>query len=306
VHDLVLVPSYFRPEYLYLTLEFLGKAEGGADKHVWVSQDAHFHDYTERGAMFPQIETVCRNAGQYFQKLRYIQRQPHAYVGNPSNFLELYKEAHEQRDVRYVYLVEDDVLVAPDFFRWHEAVHERSDYFCSVGWHCTRNKSVLPTKNPNTLIESARDFTSIGVCWKREKLHRVAGHARRDYYSNLKGYMQAAFPHSPMPSHKWNEQAGLIMRILLNLRGSESVCWPGLRRCSHIGMSGYHRRNGYQFAGPLDQRIANLRSVISSTKAMRALSVEKYDDIDELPDIDEWDKKDLQVVQKIPYDGSYE
>lgn len=308
--DLVCIPANFRPEFLHVCLEHILAADGGKDKIIWVSQDRHATDLVEKHNLLTEVRAVVEgfNRSLRFNYIRYIERSPHSFTGNPYNFLELYKEAYAQQDVRCVYLIEDDVIVGRDFFRWHEAVHERFGYelLCSVGWHCTRNKNVKPTTDPNALIQSARDFTSIGVCWNRQALQYLVPHARTEYYRDLSGYIKAVMPANPIPHHKWTEQAGLIMRVLLEQKGRKFVMWPGQRRCSHIGMSGYHRRNGFQFSGRLDDKIRQLKQVIGSTKAMRALSPELYDDIDELPLMQEWKPEDLRIVQKIPYDGSYE
>lgn len=306
--DLVLIPSYFRPEFLYLTLEQILKADGGAEKHVWIAQDRKTTDLSTRMNLLSQVQLVAKLFEDKFAKFRYIERQPHSYIGNPLNFLELYREAFAEREVRYVYLIEDDVIVGKDFFRWHEAVQEKFSYemLCSVGWHCTRNKTVEKSNDPHAVISSARDFTSIGVCWPHAALTYLVKHAVVDYYSNLHAHMAKNFPGGPIPSHQWTEQAGLIMRILLEQRGRKVVIWPGIRRCSHIGFNGYHRRNGFQFSGGLQNKIQQLRAVIHSTKAMRELSKEFYEDIDELPKLYDWTADKLRIVQKIPYDGSFE
>jgi hypothetical protein len=303
--DLVLVPSNYRPEFLALCLEHLAKSDGGAEKEVWVSQDRHFAEEYKQN-LLSEVREVVDKSAYSFHRIRLIVRHPHNFIGNVYNFMELYKEAYAQPDIRYVYLVEDDVMVGKDFFRWHEAVQQRdSSYFCSVGWHCIRNNKVKASTNPHAIVESAKDFSSIGVCWRREKLHRIVVHAKAEYYLNHTEYLKKAFPTSLIPWSKWTEQAGLVMRVLLETK-TEFVVWSALRRCAHVGFNGYHRRNGYYFGGRLDQKIAELKSVIGSTEAMLGLSPEKYDDIQALAHVGSWKPENLEVVQRFPFDGTYE
>lgn len=284
--DLVLVPAFARPEYLHLCLEHLRAA--GA-KHIWVAQDAHHRDSPAIKALMLEVLDVAISSGCE----RVIQREPHGYIGNPYNIMELYKLAFES-DARYVYLVEDDVIVGSDFFRWHEAVQERGDYFCSVGWHCIRNERALKSGDPEAYIESGEDFSSIGVCWRREKLAAVVEHARIEYYQDLSGYMRTHFPNSPIPPVQWTEQAGLIMRLLL-ADPENKVAWPALSRCAHIGMNGYHRTNGFTPKGNLSQRIEQLRAMLNNGDLNRVASA--FDDISALPQVPDW--TELRLEQRI-------
>jgi len=180
MRDLVLIPSFFRPEYLFLCLEHILKAAGGSEKEIWVSQDRKIE---EPGDLSQDIGNVFRVVSHFSHSccVRYIERKRNPFNANVYNVLELYKEAYVTPGVRFVYLIEDDVLIAPDFFVWHEAVNERGDYFCSVGWHCSRNPGVTLSDHAADYIESALDFSSIGVCWRRANLAPVIKHARAEY-----------------------------------------------------------------------------------------------------------------------------
>lgn len=304
MRDLVLVPSYFRPEFLALVLEHILAADGGRQKEVWVAQDRHINDGPELTRHLPDIKLICEKFRWQFEAFRYIERPPHGFRGNPLNFLELYKEAFHQDDCRYVYLVEDDVLVGKDFFRWHEAVQEKEAPFISVGWHCIRDTAKVPaTEDPHAYVVSYRDFSSIGVCWKRENLDVLVRHATGFYYIDNKAYFLKHFPGSPIPAGKWTEQAGLITRLLHQTR-DRKVIWPGKSRVAHIGIQGYHRPNGFRFPGELQQRINGLKDVVSSTEKMQALSKDKWLDVNALPPYEDWDPAKLYVMQTNLYDGT--
>lgn len=291
--DLVLIPTFARPEYLHLCLEHLRQADGGTEKHVWIAQDSHHRDSVDQKSRNAESRGVAEMARPYFADVRFIPRQPHGYVGNPYNFLELYREAYAS-NARFVYLVEDDVLVGRDFFTWHETVQAKSEYLCSVGWHCIRNPKAICSEDPEGYIESARDFSSIGVCWRRSNLFELVRHAHVGYYGDLSGYLHRVFPNSKIPHGVWTEQAGLIMRILLETEGAK-VAWPVRSRCAHVGISGYHRAGGFNFRGDLPLRINALREAVQDTAKLVGLSHDPFDDVSALPAPAEW--RELRVVQ---------
>jgi len=299
IKDIVIMPAYFRPEYTALALEYLGNAHGAKDKEVWVEQDRAYAQYGALLQELPAMRAVVKAYESAFAKVEYRERAPNNYIGNPCNFLEAYKRAYERTDVRYVYLVEDDVLVAPDFFRWHEAAQAREDFFVTVGWHCVRNPEVPPSTDPTAYITSYRDYSSIGVCWRREKLEPFVKHARTEYYSNMPAYLAQAFPGSPIPAGQWTEQAGIVTRLLHETR-NRLVAWPALRRCSHVGVSGYHRPTGHKFTGNLDTRIAALRAAVSDAR-IQGMSHDFTDDIEPVVFPGAWEPSQLKCVQHVPY-----
>ena len=144
MRDLILVPSHYRAEFVYLCLEHLALADGsGSNKEVYVFQDVHVGDKHSQLAKLADVRAAVEAWQGKFEHLQYAERAPHSFPRNPFNFLEAYKEAYACEDVRYVYLVEDDVFVAKDFFTWHEHVMEKENPFISVGWHLIReNKNV--------------------------------------------------------------------------------------------------------------------------------------------------------------------
>lgn len=302
--DLVLVPTFSRPEYLTLCLEHLALADGGRDKRVWISHDRHVNDFPGVAKEVEITKTVIAKFQSAFAELRFTVRTPHPYIGNPCNFLELYKEAYAQQDVRYVYLVEDDVLVGADFFRWHEAVQLRgllrNPYFCTVGWHCIRNAKVPKSMDPLGIIESTRDFSSIGVCWQRENLAALIAHATPKFYCDMRNYLAGAFPGNLIPAGQWTEQAGVITRLLHQTK-NRWVAWPTLRRCSHVGVSGYHRPNGHRFGGDIDERVKQLRAAVACDR-IQSMSKDFADDIEPVLPAMEWREDQLFVAQKFPYE----
>jgi hypothetical protein len=274
--DIVLIPAYMRPEYLSLCLEFLSKADGAKnDKEYWVCQDMRFHDEHRFNMQLRWTKEVLDKSPL---PVRYIVRKPHSYAGNSYNTLEAYKQAYEETDARFIYLVEEDVLVTPDFFTWHEAVQAREpDTLCSIAYRCSRNhEAKTDITDAGAYFTSARDYASIGVCWKRERLAPLAPHARDAYYADQVGYIQRTFPGNRFAGD-FCEQDGLIMRCMWCERAFTT--WPYVPRAYHFGWFGYHRPNGRRPDGQLDVKVQAIRSQICDRTALK-ISAPDFGDIE--------------------------
>lgn len=278
--DIVLIPTYTRPEYLYLCLEHLANTERtDSQKVFWVCQDHRENDEHRYGLIFSWVdEVIARFHGALnITKTRVLR---HNYSGNSFNVLESYHRAFAT-DARYVYLVEDDVLVKPDFFRWHEAAQTTEPAaMCSIAYRCSRNHEVQPgVVDPGAYFTTAKDYASIGVCWKRENLAWVLEHDNRDYYGDMDGYMIRRFPGNRFASD-FAEQDGLVMRVMWEQRGF--TIWPYVPRAYHMGWYGYHRPNGKRPEGFWEQKVGALRAMISDPERLK-IAAPDYGDIDPYP-----------------------
>jgi hypothetical protein len=277
--DIVLIPAYMRPEYLSLCLEYLSRADGAReDKEYWICQDMREHDEHRYGIQLRWTKEVLDNSPL---PVRYIKRQPHTYAGNSYNTLEAYKEAYERTDARRVYLVEEDVLVTPDFFRWHEAVQaQEPEAMCSVAYRCKRNgEARTDITDSGAYFTSARDYASVGPSWRRERLKPVVAHATPAYYGNPGGYLDHRFP-GDIYSGWYHEQDGLIMRVMHEEKAI--VAWGYAPRCYHIGNVGYHRPSGKRGDGQLKEKIAFVRGWIHDRERIKEVApdfgdIEPYD-----------------------------
>jgi len=253
-HDLVIIPTYYRPEFLYLCLERIMR-NPGADRELWLVQDRHTNDFPQYAQEEEETELVVSIFNKNLN-LRRIVRRPHDYPGNSYNIMEAYKAAYKTK-ARFVYLIEEDVLVTEDFFRWHETVQGQGDYFCSIGYRCIRNPQVEHVDDPMGYLECGNDYASIGVCWQRANLAAVVKHARAGYYRDFPGYLQERLP-NPGLSTGASEQDGLILR--LKMADPRPAAWASFPRAYHIGVWGYHRPNGFRFCGTLHERVNAMRS----------------------------------------------
>ncbi len=279
--DVVIIPTYLRPEYLYLCLEYLGNAQGtDVQKEFWICADWRPEDEA-RHKMLLEWQADVFAAWHGRLQLRIFKGREHNYNGNSFNVLESYRKAFNEPDVRYIYLVEDDVLVTPDFFKWHEAVAEvEPNAMCSIAYRCSRNgEARRDVCSPGSYFTTARDYASIGVRWTRAALEPVLAHAIPAYYSNQDEYMRTRFRGNRFEAD-FSEQDGLIMRVMWEARGY--TVWPYVPRCYHMGWYGYHRPNGIRPGGFLNQKIDALRGIISNAETLKKVAPD-YGDIEPYP-----------------------
>src|SRR4051812_30337557 len=137
--DIVILPAYFRPEFMHLAIEKLYACPEMLNKDLWIYHDQKHDDMKVFGADFADVENdlVYWKRG-FGNRLRTVIRPENGFYGNSYNVLGAYQKAYET-DAKYVYLVEEDVLVTPDFFRWHESVQESGDHFCTIAGQSDRN-----------------------------------------------------------------------------------------------------------------------------------------------------------------------
>jgi len=281
MRDIVLIPTYLRPEYLQLCLERIANAKATpTPKEFWICADRRPND-EHRNKMVIEWQFDVLNAWKGALPLKYFQVPEHNFNGNSFNVLESYKRAYNEPDVRYIYLIEDDVLVTPDFFKWHEAIAESEpDAMCSIAYRCSRNHEArTDVSEPGAYFTSSRDYASIGVRWSRAFLEPLLLHARLPYYSNQEEYVRTTFPGNRFAGD-FSEQDGLIMRVMWEQKWFTT--WPYVPRCYHMGWYGYHRPNGKRPDGFLEHKVDGLRNTISNAERLKQVAPD-FGDIEPYP-----------------------
>lgn len=180
MNDVVIVPCYERPEYTRLCLTYLAQARGVHDKEVWLCQDQHIGDDRDK-TTWSQISNVSFGYANFPGKFSYHVHEPHDTYGNSTNLVDSLRAAYESGAER-IFLVEDDIIVAPDIFEWHEAVFEHADPFVSCA--TALNKSAHFQINgpqaideefmdPAAYIRLAGPYSSHAAAFKRNNLKEV-------------------------------------------------------------------------------------------------------------------------------------
>lgn len=264
MRNVVLVPCWRRAEFLAVSLELLQAADpSGRNFYIILVDRGHSPEVADVARRFPLPHLV-----------RFAPR--HRFHGNSYNILEGYRLALDKvgdRDKSIIYLVEEDVFVAKDFFRFHEVAWTTFNPFCVSA---ARNQNIPSERIP--LNPSAADvythesYQSLGISWRARHLETVIRHALPDYYNNMSAYVRRHFPLSRL-GFSCHEQDGLICRVMESM--GLSTLYPMLPRAYHAGFVGYNRP-GNRLIGTLQERIARLRGL--SDTEMNALA-SKYKDI---------------------------
>lgn len=263
--DIVLVPCWRRPEMLWHCIDNICKAEGIESLHVIFRPDSGFDPdnlavIREHAARLPSHE---------------VQPAPHwpyRRTKLSANILLGYLHA-AARARRYVYLVEEDIMVGRDFFRWHAAVQsQRADLFCSIAVR-NHNRCVETPDDPDCYYLTSGDYCSWGVCFEAAIIReRIAPHVSLDYLRHPKRYLRRHFEGSRV-SLGYVEQASLLRRIQEN--GTQPIAYPATPRAFHAGFYGRNRPGGIE--GALDERVRRLDAMIYDGEAMRGAALsERY------------------------------
>ncbi|TXH51165.1 MAG: hypothetical protein E6Q97_18940 [Desulfurellales bacterium] len=214
---------------LWHCLENIKRAHG-SDAYHYIFRLDRGHDPAihEVLAGFPFSHQISE-AGPI--KYREISKQSH-------NLLQGYAMAAQLSD-SMVILVEEDIMVATDFFGYHEAVHEAEpNLFCSIGV-ANPNRRMSDTGPRDAYYLSDGDYCSLGVAFKKEVLQSlIAPHATADYFVNPEAYCRRHFPGSPI-GHAFVEQDGLIRRI--QMRQSRPIAYPWQAKAYHAGVASRFR-----------------------------------------------------------------
>ncbi len=266
--DIVLIPCWQRPEMLWHCIDNLCRADGIESKHVIFRPDSDYdsdniaviHEHADR---LPSYE------------IQAAPRCPYRRTKLSANILLGYMQAAALAR-RYVYLVEEDIMVGRDFFRWHSAVHSQSEgLFCSIAVR-NHNRYVDTPDDPDCYYLTSGDYCSWGVCFDRAVIAGlIAPHVNLDYLSRPKNYLRRHFAGSRV-SLGFVEQASLVRRIQEIC--ARPIAYPATPRAFHAGFYGRNRPGG--ISGELRERVRRLDTMIYDRTAMRgaALSSRYADD----------------------------
>jgi hypothetical protein len=258
--DVLIIPCWRRPEFLWHCLDNLRRAEGIGDLHVLFRPDRG-HDARN----LEVIDEFGPQLGSY--QIDVPPHCPYRRGKQSANVLGGYLRAAAITR-RYVFLVEEDVMVARDFLRWHYAVQAaQPQLFCSIATRNT-NRAVPEATDPEAYYVTTLDYCSLGVCFERSVIvRRIAPHVRREYFEDPGAYCQLHWGASRVGAGHV-EHDGLIRRIQEEHGARRPIAYPYRPRAFHAGFFGYPRRAAIN--GALSQRIREVGETIYNIEAMHA------------------------------------
>lgn len=259
MRDIVVVPCYERPEYTRLCLQYLAQARGVQDKEVWLCEDSHVSETEDRTKNMLPVVAHGYNIFAHFQ--HYVQ-VAHATYGNSFNLVSSLQRAYDS-GAEKVFLVEDDIIAAPDIFEWHEEILDRVNPFVSCA--TALNKSAHfqingpmamdeTYKNPNAYKRTIGPYSSHAAAFIRPCLGGLLEHFDRKQFVWRPGL----------------EQDIHIQQYLASSR-NHSI-WPYVPRAYNVGVYSYHINTGQRLHGTLEDKVRALDSVIKDPNLLRNMS----------------------------------
>jgi hypothetical protein len=263
--EIVIIPAWRRPDFLYACLERLRLADDGQQEY-WVSLDRGF-DYT--------CEEVVLDFQQAFDGRLFYQNRSHSFHGNSYNVLMSYKDACET-DASLIHLVEEDIFVGSDYFQFHRKAHELCPDVFAVSACRNQNHPFPVERQPEAfedVVYTHRSYQSLAVSFKPQQLARILPHVQSRYFSDMVGYCTRTFPQSKLQA-AWSEQDGLLHRTVE--RDQLETAYGAVPRAYHAGFVGYNRQ-GKELAGDFESRAEKLLRMDSAALNARAISIPDHE-----------------------------
>lgn len=261
MRDVVLIPAWRRPEFLVHCLLNIKRAEE-ADRMHYIFR----FDQGHSAELYDAIKLA------EFTFSHEITQTPHTKYLLAKQSFSLLTGYHlaAQKSLKLVYMIEEDVMVATDFFTWHRKVHEAHPrIFCSIGV-ANPNRDVRVHGKLEDYYLTTHDYCSLGVCFSKDMLLRhVLPAATQKYYVDPINECKRQYPTSPFGGG-YAEQDGLIRRVQWRLGMEHAIAYPYRARAYHAGLYGKNRGQGP--TGTLAKRMQYVTDIIYSDEAMRTFA----------------------------------
>ncbi len=165
------------------------------------------------------------------------------------NILHAIKSGYET-GAGYVFLVEEDVMVYPDFFLWHYRAQRGED-------RCD-GTAPIATCGRRWKHYKSDFYTNPGACLSRELLDKVVPHINDDFFAARRVYMNGVFGEMDEAS---DLDDGLIRRVIRQC--GSYIQYPESPVCAHQGFWAYQKFVEYKTTGSVDERIEQLKRMLS-------------------------------------------
>ena len=260
--DVVLVIAWQRAAFLLATLDNVLRAQL-ADEHVFVFQ-------LDEGFSVDVLAVACA----WPLEKRIVLAPPHADFtpanSNSYSVLEAYRYGEMvARGLcsQLLYLLEEDIFVAKDFFRFHRAAHtnvngllpsERPAVFAVSAYNSEHSSACddpdLPRAKAERLhgeVYTRQFYHSLGVSFRVDTLPTITQHAARGFYEDRVAYNEQHFGTlsiyhgtEQLAPADLPEQDALIGARQYTVSGLYTL-FPYCSRAFHAGFTGYnHAHSG--------------------------------------------------------------
>ena len=290
--NIILRPVFNRPEMLYLSIEYEMKAResfGNTNNITTVFLVEHGYQ--------PQTMELIK---QYPYKKRIIQRDKK--YGLTPNILEGMKEVFAETD-DFIMYIEDDVLVHESYFKYLKELLSMD----SIG----KFSIISPYNFNNTgdvnTVRGAHHYAALAPLITKEFFNKyMLPCIGPKYYKTFQSRNKFVCELNERYKKHWeskrykyrdgthNEQAGLFNRLVDAAMIDEDmfVIMPKVNRQIHIGFYGKNRPGTGIPGNSFDERLENMRDIITNNKFFEMTKAKSYDDYLVFSDkLDSWDGK---------------
>ena len=259
MRDVVLIPTHERPEFTRVCLKYLAQTDRIADKEVCFFIDNHNgKDFRE---VFDEQLPNLRLASDLFPGRTFTSCQAgHDTYGNSKNVVDALQWGYNSGAER-IYLLEDDIAVAPDFFSWHESVLEEPDVFVSCSTALSKSAH-FQINGPQAMDETFRDPSAYFLTEGPYSSHAAA--FKRDNLGSLLKYLSMIDDW-----HSGGEQDMLTQKFLKFTH--QKSAWPYIPRAYNYGWYSYHL-TGRPFTGSLLEKAVTVEETIKDQTRLRDVS----------------------------------
>lgn len=232
--NIVVMPTLKRPEMLALALERVSATGNDCDVHIYLD--------TCTSERLDEVEYI---RDQYYPSALIFRAGKH--VDAPSgcwNILNALKSGYDTGADR-VFLIEEDVMVYPNYFDWHIGAQYADLRTVTCGRFIKRY--------------GADYYTNPGSCWPSHILESVIPHINDDFFRDRRGYMDRVFG-------QWEEASDLddgLMRRVIRSIGAR-ITFPDEPVAVHQGYHQYGRSDMNRTFGTIQERIDQARFLLSA------------------------------------------
>jgi hypothetical protein len=235
------------------------------NKEVWIAEDVHADkpkSFTTQMEMLACIRFAQNEFGRDFS---YLATQPHTTYGNSYNVLSALQKAAQYAEGK-VYLIEDDVLVTPDFFEWNDMVFNQYDAKVVCAGRLNRSLN-FRFNGPDAMDESIRDVNAV-----KKVVGAYNSWATCFSLSFMEMFKDSIDQFKMRPGFEQDTMIQDRMRIC-----KIASIWPYVPRAYHMGWYSYHRTGGFRPQGTLEQRVKDFQKVMSNSTKLRTLGAGEMD-----------------------------
>lgn len=270
-----LIPYFDRPEMLWHCLYHIDRAERPKDFTLLLK---------------PDYGMSSRSTQDHNQVIaQFLRLNPEIIKPRPHRFRSLTKQSanvllglvHTCENLApddVVHLIEDDVMVGPDHFTWSADVHKHGGFCVTTSHNC--NGPNLG-KTPEGYYSCQGEYRGIGTSFRADILRKyLFPHINERYLTAPQAYIRLHFDPDPF-NGAWCEQDGLIRRV--QVKSCEPIAYATTPKSFHAGWYGKNRNGKMKPKGTLEQRIQEVRSVITNPQEMRRRCVNEMYYLDSEP-----------------------